>query len=513
MSRGISAKPSRGSRFDSLAKAWKQTPLSLKIMMVISTISTLTIALRPQPQLLWHPFIEDAYYALSVSRNLASGSGLTIDGETWTNGFQPLTTIIYAIPFLGPQSDAETLRIILIFQWLLLQSTAVVLGLIVRTFVSMSRLAPYAFGVGFLTFTGSFFVINTSLNGLETGALLFAYAVLWRYFQTHDLATTRNALVFGLLVGVTGLVRIDSMVIALVIAVGVAIMYGLRSAIALLTATFVVVLPWLLYGLILTGNPVPSSGRAQTSVEFSSYRLEQIAEAIAAAGIPWLPISTLAPNFSTAIRLAFLVILVAGFIMLTRTRLSPTAKGETEAFAVFLTGGVMTLAFYYGTTSFATWFYGRYLAPLSVVTAFLLAVCVVLIGRTLLMATATLLTATAVVASVSHWLNGFYQENTMLTEQVALVERTVPPHEIVAAAQTGTLGFFRPNTVNLDGKVNDQILQYPGSTSEYLAERSIVWFCDWPRMINDFLQEDAERWEIVSEEGTFACARQAIAGQ
>jgi len=480
-------------------------------MVAISAISTFTIALRPQPQLLWHPFIEDAYYALSVSRNLASGSGLTIDGETWTNGFQPLTTIIYAVPFLGPQSDPETLRIILILQWLALQLTAVTVGLIVRTFVSGSQFSSYAFGTGFLTLTGSFFVINTSLNGLETGALLLAYAIMWRYFQIHDLANARSALIFGVLLGVTGLVRIDSLVVALVVAVGVLLMYGLRSVVTMLTATFVVIFPWLLYGLVLAGNPIPSSGRAQTSVEFSGFRLERIMEALAAAGIPWLPISNLAPSFSTVIRLIVLITLVVGFVLITRNHPMQNADTKTQAFALFLASGVLLLATYYGTTSFATWFYGRYLAPMSVVTAFLLAVCLVMLGRVFLVISTTLLTFTAMVASAGHWLTGFYHENPMLTEQVALVERTVPGDQTVAAAQTGTLGFFRPNTVNLDGKVNEEVLQYPGRIDQYLSGRSIVWFCDWPRLIDQYLQDDRDKWEIMTSEGTFSCAhRQSV---
>src|SRR3712207_561285 len=34
--------------------------------------------------------VEDAFYALQVSRQIALGGGISVDGETLTNGFQPL---------------------------------------------------------------------------------------------------------------------------------------------------------------------------------------------------------------------------------------------------------------------------------------------------------------------------------------------------------------------------------------------------------------------------------------
>lgn len=486
--------------------AWTQTPTWLKASVLASALATLTIALRPLPSLLWHPFIEDAYYSFSVSRNLALGNGLTIDGQTWTNGFQPLTTFLYSLPFLGPQPVEETLRIILILQWLALMTTGVLIGLIVRTYLQHSPNARFAFATGFLAYVGSFYAINTSLNGLETGTLLLGYAAMWRFLQLRGVSATRNALWFGLIAGGVGLIRIDSLIITAIVLFGLLFVYGIRSAVTAGAIAGLVVLPWLLYGFLLTGNPIPSSGRAQTAVEFSMFRLDRVLEAVSATGFPWLPISTLLPDAATWIRLGLIGALVAGFWLLRRRIPKTDANRRTEFFALLLALGVLVLASYYGITSFATWFYGRYLSPLLLIAAFLLATVLVLAGRMLTVIGTLVLTVVAIAASAAHWVTGFYQENTMLTEQVALVQRTVPPGQPVAASQTGTLGFFQPGTVNLDGKVNPEVLDFEGSVHEYLQGRSIEWMCDWPRQLEDYLGDDLDRWEIVTSEGEYSCA-------
>ncbi|HXV23893.1 MAG TPA: hypothetical protein VED46_06515, partial [Alphaproteobacteria bacterium] len=57
------------------------------------------------------PLVEDAYYSLSVARNLADGKGFTVDGEQLTNGVQPLFTIISTLSFIVTGGDIEALRI------------------------------------------------------------------------------------------------------------------------------------------------------------------------------------------------------------------------------------------------------------------------------------------------------------------------------------------------------------------------------------------------------------------
>jgi len=52
--------------------------------------------------------------------------------------------------------------------------------------------------------------------------------------------------------------------------------------------------------------------------------------------------------------------------------------------------------------------------------------------------------------------------------------------DFIAAGQAGTLNFFRPHVVNLDGKVNPEVFVYRDHLWDYLALKKIHWFVDWP---------------------------------
>src|SRR5438045_6255440 len=42
---------------------------------------------------------DDAFYILTVARNVAFGRGITIDGAHLSNGFQPLIAALYSVAF------------------------------------------------------------------------------------------------------------------------------------------------------------------------------------------------------------------------------------------------------------------------------------------------------------------------------------------------------------------------------------------------------------------------------
>ena len=392
-------------------------------------------------------------------------------------------------------------------QWAVLIATACVIGLIVRTYVHSSDNGRYGFGLGFLAYIGSFFVVNTSMNGLETGALLLAYAVVWRFVQLHDLSWGKSIWILGVLLGITALVRIDSLVVSVCILVWLWASYGFKSALKAGVTSTLIVMPWILYGLLLTSSPVPSSGRAQTLIELSLFRLDRIFDAVVSAGFPWIPLSTLLPGSGAVIRAVLIVGLICLFVVLRKATSRSQTTRRTEDFGVALVAGVFALAIYYGTTSYAYWFYGRYLSPLVLISSVVLASCLIWLPRTLTILAGFYFTAIALAASAGHWVNWLYQENTMYTEQVALVEGTVPTNDAVAAGQTGTLGFFRKGVVNLDGKVNAEILDFDGSPSEYLDSKGVIWLCDWPRLIDEYLGADHPGWDEIDEKGEYLCIR------
>jgi len=75
-----------------------------------------SLALRPDSTVFMKPLSEDGYYSLAIARNIGAGLGITIDGATRTNGFQPLLTFIQAGLFaLARGNDLLALRFVLGF--------------------------------------------------------------------------------------------------------------------------------------------------------------------------------------------------------------------------------------------------------------------------------------------------------------------------------------------------------------------------------------------------------------
>src|SRR5258705_10051860 len=94
-------------------------------------LATLTLALRPASSVFLIPLSEDGYYAMAVARNIATGRGITIDGVTATNGFQPLFTLIQAAMFwLSGGDDRIAIRLILALHWLCQIGAALTVGTI-----------------------------------------------------------------------------------------------------------------------------------------------------------------------------------------------------------------------------------------------------------------------------------------------------------------------------------------------------------------------------------------------
>ena len=81
------------------------------------------------------------------------------------------------------------------------------------------------------------------------------------------------------------------------------------------------------------------------------------------------------------------------------------------------------------------------------------------------------------------------------------------------SGQTGTLGYFHPRVVNLDGKVNRDALAYQEHMWDYLRAQNIKWFIDWPHYVRKYLgvpldDQDvplkaANGWRFVAEQNYF----------
>ncbi len=504
----------------------------LAALIAVLAAGFLGLALRPVGHIFDMPLTEDGYYALTVARNIARGNGITIDGEHWTSGFQPLFTFLQAAMFwladrFAPGDDTLAVRLVLALHFLVHSATALLVGLIARDAwdgdAAELRLRLWLGGALWLA---AALVFNHGYNGLETGAVLFFIAACWRWVQTGRDESAPGLVGLGALAGLTVLARIDA--VFLVAALCLRELWRRRDRgpagallrACMLGATAVLVsLPWWLYNLALFGSPMPSSGTAQQAWAIDWDRIVEAFWALGIVLVPWIFAGGHEGTVSWAARAvvvaAYAVILVQALASgaVARAAALPRVR-RTLGFAGALAGALAALVLYYTLSFAASWFYYRYFAPLAVLAGVFVPVAAAALATRLALrgALAGLAGLTAipvlVLAVLAHRGAGF-SGNAVFHDQVALVRDHVPAGERVAAGQTGTLGFFRDRVVNLDGKVNRAALAWQAHMWDYLAQERVVWFCDWQDYAERYLGPDpgAHGWRLVATRADFRLYR------
>ena len=482
---------------------------------VFSAAILASLVARPRPSLVHMPLTEDGYYTLSVARQIGLGHGITIDGQQWTNGIQPLFAFLLAPVYWFTGGDRyASLRAVLAVHWLLHIATALLLGSIARSSVPLTdrdhRRA--VFWLTALLWMGSRFVLLNAYNGLETGLALLLYAAVWRCCQLGWLDGPR-LWGLGLVLGLLVLARIDAAVFVATLGAvellrrAAPLRTRLRRSAVLTLVPLVVSLPWWLYNVIGFGSLMPSSGEAQAG-PFAIERVAALGQALLQVAAPFIQVRWIEGIVQTLAQAGVVAAVAWVFVV----RLLPRVKGTETVRA----GGVIALStcllgLYYVGFSAAAHFYGRYLTPLMLVSIPLTAVALAEVRRfrTVVEGAAVLALVTMAALSAIAWdfqlgasRSGYYDE------QLRLIEDHVPPADAVGAFQSGTIGYFRDRVLNLDGKVNAEALRRRGDSQAYVAERGVNWFCDRE---GSFAGSGSPPgvWLPVATRGSFALYRRA----
>lgn len=494
-------------------------------LIVVVVLAVASVVVLPAEALPERPLTEDAFYALAVSRNLALGAGPTIDGTHLTNGFQPLFTLICALPYLLFDGRLAPLRGVLAISWMVWLATGWTVGGIA------ARLSPdpeRARRWGLLLWLGAGHLYFAHFNGLETGLLLLGHALVARGVLDGGLDRLRGAAGLGALAGLTVLARIDAalLVAGLVVAevalgagttrdrLGRAVMFG---AVAVAVSS-----PWWIYNAVAFGSVMPTSGTAQQAWGLEAYRLVEAGRATLMATVPWasLPGSghTGGLAWGAARAVAALALLWATIHRSGREAVDATdvAPG-LRLYGVGAAVAVLGMLAYYALGSYAVWHYPRYLAPFALPAVVWAALWVTQRPPSLRLAAALLAPALTLAAVTDLWTARAASQSMFWQHQIPLVETHVPDGTVVASWQSGTLGYLRDDVVNLDGKVNPDALDRKDDLPAYLDEQGIGWLVDWPAnvAIGLGLAHDGDvstlGWKTVATDGPFTLYRRADA--
>ena len=495
----------------------------LRLAVLVCLAGGASLTFRSADLLPDKPLTEDGYYSLSVSRHLAAGNGPTVDGTNETNGFQPLFTFLAAAAYLVTGGERlESLRVLFLLHLVVAAATAVLLGRLVEGSIRAVRpeSARLAFWLTAALYLGAAQVLAQHYNGLETGFALLLYVVVWTRYRSHGAGDFRSAVILGGLLGLLVLARIDAVILVVAVVLSRLLPAGrlsrrLAGAAAIGVTAFVVSAPWWTWNMVRFSSLMPSSGASQTEWALCAERSIAAVTAVGADLFPFVWLGALETSAAVvSVRAAIALAGSAALVVLLRRARRRGCHADaflarTVRFSGLILAACAALALWYWASSVAIWFYARYLAPLLLVSV--AGTACFLMSRDRFRGGVLRVVAVLVVLMAAA-TTGIYQTgrglggNPMYRHQLPLVRKNVPEGEVVAALQTGTLGYFREAVLNLDGKVNDQALAYRNRLLEYLDLSDVDWFCDSIPAVKYVLGPVPEEngFSLVSEDGEFA---------
>lgn len=468
---------------------------------LLGAAAHLSFIFRQSEMLADRPFRDDGFYALTVSRNLAMGKGLSVsNGEIATNGIQPVFVFLCSLPYLITQNQFEAMRLVQGLNFAVHILSTIALFILVRQFAKR-KTTP---GVAAALWMASYSILKFSSNGLETGLyFLMIICTVYAYMKLINTAGSQlhpvYDLLFGILLGLTTLTRIDAGILALAIALHYLWLHRrkgffrclIHGPVIWLFGWLFITLPWWLYNVHLTGSPLPISGLVQT-ISHTTNSFFNINEFLINI---WYALSVVLDNLLfvvftplrmikqiTAVSLLLMavrIVVLAVFILLIHRKrklisLRTLLPWKQLAFyPLFLSGLVVFYVFFFNVE----WYMNRYLSPVAIASVLVLSM---LLEKLKPFWTVAFLSAAILFTALISGYSYPRRFNTMYEYHWGWVRDNVSPDTWVAASQSGTLGYFHDRTINTDGKVNSELFFVPtGQVGTYLAERNAVFFIEW----------------------------------
>jgi len=478
------------------------------------------LPLRPGREAADFPVSEDGFFSMTVARNIAHGNGVTIDGEQLTNGFQPLFTFV-TVPLFAGNDKLLSVRFLFFFQIVIFGLTAYLLGKLIYEFLKefypdTDKSLQWLIALMYLA--GQTVIIK-HLNGLETGFYMFMIVLTAYYYFRYYRDDFKSRLMFGVLMGLTVLTRIDFAFFVVIFTVAI-LFEGkdnfaerMKRAVTVSLTAFLVSLPWWIYNYTVFGSVMPISGQAQQRFELDLYRIFWSVYAVA-NNFEIFTTKTEAfvdERLLLAVRLMFIAAVfyfVRPLIAEIKSRFATAASERFLRFIFILFVFSVSLIIWYTISNWAVYFYQRYFMPLVIVSVFVLSLALlktVTRYKTMISLTAVIFPLMSAVFVMIVFYKIGMNGSGFLNNQLPLIEEHVPKTEKVAAGQTGTIGYFLDNVVNLDGKVNYEALAYRNNMWDYLDKKKIAWFCDWELGVKRFLGVNPGQngWEFIDKRGDF----------
>jgi hypothetical protein len=482
----------------------RTSALPLAIAALVGGLVLLYYPLRPSDALLHQPLSEDAFYVLSISRNIAEGHGITYERGLPTNGFQPLIAFLYVPGFVlfGTDDPLPPLRWVYGLNVLLhVLGGLLAAGLAVALSGAREPRERRVYGaVAATLWISSFFLFGHTVSGLEAGlsAVALGSVLLWCIRHGEAMLAGRGIgqeLMLGLLVGLAVLSRIDAALLAVSLSVWLA--WRLRSIRPFFTIGFVSFLvssPWWVNNQLVFGSIMPQSGLAESA---GRSILDNMAAAFGAftRGMLLQGPPLLAPVPVRIVALALWVIALP--VLFGKRRhfaLAPSDRVWLWPYAAFCSALLLYYVLHHG----AAYFFDRYMMPVYVIWTPLVALLLVRWARergSLWPGALLLLYGLCGLALHVRYVVDPQPIWTVRKHwQGLIVAQGLTPEDVVGANSMGAVGYLHRNVVNLDGKMDLDALKanLDQRLPEFIINSDIEYLVDSLEFEDNFFGVDSE---------------------
>lgn len=511
----------------------------------------LLICSRPLGDLCLTPLYDDSFYSLGIARNIAQGKGITFDGYTKTDGFQPLY-VFMMVPVYRAFENAPVdvpIKACMILSALV----SVAAGLVAFSLIRFYAGAPAAI-VALAAFMFDPNSIRQSINGLETGlATFFVFLSAFIYVRGFARAQTpsfKYALALGCSIGLGILARLDhglfavGMGIDLILRVWKSDPSARKKALSMLSiaavTSAIIAGPWFIYVKSTSGSFMPTSGKAirTLSIAYGDWMVDSrgqsgpkqfavgdledadipgwyylgIAEKAAkeaAGSIPLIGALFKGPG------LVFLFLLIGLAAVKKKRGYSFIQKSSAFRFLIFSFPLILAV---YCFHIFGHWFFDRYFFPFAALAGLIITGIVVnaifdsFADKRVRWIIVCILIAIPLVWGSS---DTFGKRKKVVSDYYAAalwVKEKTPPDAVIGAFQAGTIGYLSERkTVNLDGVVNHDayIALKRKEIDIYAQNRNIDYLIDWQSILKlafinrSSVPESINQYEQVGTVGGF----------
>jgi len=468
----------------------------LLILFLLYAVIRMAFFAKPLFQIDGYAIPDDAYLSLEVARNFAEGKWFFY-GEQHTSGFQPLYVFIMTPVFMILKNDAIfPIYISLALSSLVGFGTIYFLYKLIRIIYN-DNYSPFISVLLFILLPVT--IVNIS-NGLETSVSLFFFVLVFYYLYKYRLPEIKSILpkqifLFGAIVGLAMLARIDNVMVILGIIVFAALKYRkektnvnllLKYLALFAVGTALIYIPYMILSYSFTGDIFPASGKAvhQIGKDMVNYHSGGQSGLFT---LLQLSLNNIYINYSVVIIFA----IISTFVYRLKAQTCPWFKGSVTEHLPLITTSLLLFASYTFYLT-ANWFYSRYFFPLGLFFVLLTAHTsnqlilsfnsskskAIVFAVTII----TLISANLIRPGFKDFFFKEYPKSGYI-EIGKWVNDNFSKGTIIGSNQTGALSYFSKdiNIINLDGVVNKEAYNAIKNKEliEYIKSKKIEYFVDW----------------------------------